>query len=411
MPDYQLSLAEKATFGTLSAIVSTVVLYPLDLTKALIQTQEKVKTRKDHNEALKLEGSTIKNNLSSPSATRFANEASSIAEVLVDEENDQLSQRLELELQDKARINPVYYRNTVDALLKILKQEGVKGWYHGLQASVTSAAVQSFSYFYFYEALKKLYSNSQRNSSKGKIFDELSISILAAALSQFFVTPFNVITTELQTSQFQKNVANSQLIAIEESNIDLRKDSPLLYQYYKVMRNNKQNEDTSLFKKLLGNNELIVTGSKIVKKSGISALWKGLKVSLILTLNPSITYGSYERLKKLIYGDIKYLSAFQSLLLGMISKMIATLITQPLIVSKTVLQKSQDDPRAKQFNSFQQVLCHLWKTDKFKGLWRGLLSQIFKGALGQGLLFLFKDQIELVFLSLINIYRLYTKRI
>ena len=46
--------------------------------------------------------------------------------------------------------------------------------------------------------------------------------------------------------------------------------------------------------------DLIDTAKEIISDDGITGLWKGLKPSLILCVNPAITYGAFERYKYLI---------------------------------------------------------------------------------------------------------------
>jgi hypothetical protein len=39
----------------------------------------------------------------------------------------------------------------------------------------------------------------------------------------------------------------------------------------------------------------------INSEDGYSGLWRGLKASLVLCVNPAITYGAYQRLKDIMY--------------------------------------------------------------------------------------------------------------
>ena len=38
-------------------------------------------------------------------------------------------------------------------------------------------------------------------------------------------------------------------------------------------------------------------------EDGYSGLWRGLKASLVLVVNPSITYGAYQRLKEVLFPN------------------------------------------------------------------------------------------------------------
>ena len=83
---------------------------------------------------------------------------------------------------------------------------------------------------------------------------ELSLGAVAGAVAQIFTIPVAVITTRQQTQAK-----------------DERKG-------------------------------LIETGKEIVdSEDGWTGLWRGLKASLILVVNPAITYGAYQRLKDIIF--------------------------------------------------------------------------------------------------------------
>jgi hypothetical protein len=47
---------------------------------------------------------------------------------------------------------------------------------------------------------------------------------------------------------------------------------------------------------------LIATAREVIDgPDGVSGLWRGLKASLVLVVNPAITYGAYERLKEVMF--------------------------------------------------------------------------------------------------------------
>lgn len=52
------------------------------------------------------------------------------------------------------------------------------------------------------------------------------------------------------------------------------------------------------------------TGREVLEsEDGLFGLWRGLKASLVLVVNPAITYGAYERLKNYMYPGKVRLSA------------------------------------------------------------------------------------------------------
>ena len=49
---------------------------------------------------------------------------------------------------------------------------------------------------------------------------------------------------------------------------------------------------------------MIATAKEVIdSEDGVSGLWRGLKASLVLVVNPAITYGAYERLKPIIFPN------------------------------------------------------------------------------------------------------------
>jgi hypothetical protein len=83
--------------------------------------------------------------------------------------------------------------------------------------------------------------------------------------------------------------------------------------------------------------------------------------------------------------------------------MIATIVTHPLIVAKTMLQsKSVESRGGKPFKGFTEVLIFILRNEGFLRLYKGLLPQITKGFLVQGLMMLFKER----YVLLLDVYRL-----
>ena len=341
-----LSPIEKAESGALASAIANTLVYPLDLSKVLIQTQ--VKQRK-----------ASKSNDSNKIPTPPASES--------DIEDSVYKQSLDKD-------NGLKYKNTIDVLRQIYRKKGILGWYHGLFSTVVGTAAQNFSYFYWYTIVKRVYANLYKNipNHKPSTLMELFLGAVAAAISQCFTMPIGVITTQQQTDKNHKNVF--QLI------------------------------------------------KEILDQDGVTGLWRGLRVSLVLCINPSITYGSYERLKQIFYGNKQYLNPLEAFSLGVLAKSLATVVTQPLIVSKAMMQKkstsSSKDKKDKKssleednheddikFDHFTDALAHLWHTEKFHGLYKGIAPQLLKGVFVQGLLFMFKDQIDLLFLFLLSLIK------
>jgi hypothetical protein len=94
-------------------------------------------------------------------------------------------------------------------------------------------------------------------------------------------------------------------------------------------------------------------GREIVREEGVTGLWLGIKPGLVLTVNPAITYGVFERIKTvLLVAQEKAGSANGKLtpgvnfLVGALSKTLATVVTYPYIMAKVRIQTRGSDAQA-----------------------------------------------------------------
>jgi hypothetical protein len=95
------------------------------------------------------------------------------------------------------------------------------------------------------------------------------------------------------------------------------------------------------------------------------------------------------------------------IVLGAMSKALATIATQPLIVAKVGLQSRPPPARqGKKFKSFLEVMEYIIEHEGPLGLFKGIGPQIVKGILVQGLLMMTKERMELLFVVLFAYIRL-----
>ncbi|KAL9107884.1 MAG: hypothetical protein Q9227_007302 [Pyrenula ochraceoflavens] len=247
-----------------------------------------------------------------------------------------------------------HYDSTFDAINKIMKDEGIVGLYSGINGALIGVASTNFAYFYWYSVVRTLYTSSQSIPKAPSTAVELSLGAIAGAIAQVFTIPVSVITTRQQTQ---------------------RKGE------YKG---------------------LLDTGREIVKsEDGWSGLWRGLKASLVLVVNPSITYGAYQRLRTMFFPGRTSLRPWEAFFLGACSKALATIVTQPLIVAKVGLQSRPPPERAdKPFKSFIEVMKYIVDHEGPLALFKGIGPQISKGLLVQGFLMMLKERIDLLFMLL-----------
>ncbi|CAI4053785.1 hypothetical protein N7582_005814 [Saccharomyces uvarum] len=309
---------EAALTGAVASAMANIAVYPLDLSKTIIQSQ-----------------------VSHPDASKPENVDKSLA---------------------KKR-----YKNVLDCMISIFREKGFFGLYQGATVTTVATFVQNFVYFFWYTLIRKSYMKNKlfrpqllkRRAGSGtpSTIEELALGVVAASISQCFTGPMAVVATRQQTVHSAESAKFSNVVK------DIYKEN----------------------------------------NGDLTAFWKGLRTGLALTINPSITYASFQRLKEVFFhdhsNDVGNLSAVQNFVLGVFSKMISTLITQPLIVAKTMLQSA-----GSRFTTFQEALLYLYKHEGLKSLWKGILPQLAKGVIVQGLLFTFRGELTKSLKKLIFLY-------
>ncbi|KAK3677269.1 ADP/ATP carrier protein [Recurvomyces mirabilis] len=252
-----------------------------------------------------------------------------------------------------------HYEGTVHAIMSIMEDEGLYGLYSGLAGSLLGVASTNFAYFYWYSTVRTLYLTRISNGKNPNTAVELSLGAVAGALAQIFTIPIAVITTRQQTQP--------------------------------------KGEKKSM----------IATAKEVIEsEDGIAGLWRGIKASMVLVVNPAITYGAYQRLREVLYPGDRPLRPHEAFLLGALSKSLATIATQPLIVAKVGLQSRPPPARGgKPFKSFTEVMRFIVEKEGVLGLYKGIAPQILKGLLVQGFLMMTKERVELMFILLFRYVR------
>lgn len=151
---------------------------------------------------------------------------------------------------------------------------------------------------------------------------------------------------------------------------------------------------------------LLETAAAVIKEGGVTALWTGLRPGLVLTVNPAITYGVFERAKAWLLESRPggKLTVRESFMLGVLSKTLATVVTYPYIFAKVRLQahtpesateKSEDGHHHKfHHRGAIDILRATYNENGFRGWYQGMGAQITKAVLCQGILFVSKDKFE-----------------
>jgi solute carrier family 25 (peroxisomal adenine nucleotide transporter), member 17 len=165
-----------------------------------------------------------------------------------------------------------------------------------------------YAYFFFYSLVRTSYMKrlaARRPAGKSaaalSTAAELALGAIAGALAQIFTIPVSVIATRQQLgAPKDKGKGKAGEYGAEDEQYD---DS-----FFGVAR-------------------------EIIREEGITGLWLGLKPGLVLTVNPAITYGVFERIKGAVLaarervGDPSMsLGPGLSFVLGATSKSLATVV-------------------------------------------------------------------------------------
>jgi hypothetical protein len=143
--------------------------------------------------------------------------------------------------------------------------EGVAGLYAGMAGSLLGVASTNFAYFYWYTVVRTIYMSRRTLQTAPGTAVELSLGAIAGALAQLFTIPVAVVTTRQQTMSKQERKG------------------------------------------------MVATAMDVINsEDGWTGLWRGLRASLVLVINPSITYGAYQRLREALYPGKKTLKPWEA---------------------------------------------------------------------------------------------------
>lgn len=228
--------------------------------------------------------------------------------------------------------------------------------YHGIYET-------EYAYFFFYSLvrtsyIKRLASRRAPNSAVPALSTaaELALGALAGALAQVFTIPVSVIATRQQIGRRQPNTKTKASATATASSLSdsvapssVGADKGKAPSYASVAEKGDVSEASTLPDSEIppssassvssdddedeDDDSFLGVAHSIIKEDGITGLWLGMGPSLVLTVNPAITYGAYERVKSVMVmaqekaGQGKKLGPWTSFMLGAISKTLATVVS------------------------------------------------------------------------------------
>ena len=259
-----------------------------------------------------------------------------------------------------------------------MREGGLSGFYIGVVSDTSKTIADSFLFFLAYSFLHQTRIRSSNSSSKHlPVIDELSVGFLAGAFSKLLTTPIANIVTRKQTSSML-------------SGRDAGKGA-------------KQGSLRSI-------------ASQIRTEKGMQGFWSGYSASLVLTLNPSLTFCFYEALKRALPRSQRQSPSPQAtFLLAAISKAMASAITYPFSLAKSRLQSSSGLDQRKTSSTGKQeatytatraprnvftVILQIAQTEGLSALYEGLSGEVMKGFFSHGITMIVKEAVHKLVIQL-----------
>jgi hypothetical protein len=221
-------------------------------------------------------------------------------------------------------------------LLKIYKEEGLKGIYAGFGVNIAQVATSYAIYFFSYQHIKRIIS---KGKMKLTISGDAYASFLASAVVFIILSPLWTISTRL-----------------------VKDKSKSFWAVTKQIYNNE----------------------------GLSGFFKGATMSLVLTMNPVIQYTCYEYLKKR-YQQSAFVAHF---LFGAVAKFVATLLTYPMQTIRTRLQLNEKENRSI-WDDFREIMMKDRKTllNDFIASYNGFFSKCVQTVLNSAIILSLHEKI------------------
>jgi len=309
--DDLMTAAIHGTAGSLGAVMSMTLLYPLENIRTRMQVQNKVEIA---SRIQSRRASRVASRLTTPRAAeasaraRVEHEKQLIEAVLrlkeaeregpaVQELGDGLTQTRrdhdDDEHDDDDEIEScvgdddddddddddedlVIYTGPIHCARAVIRREGIGGLYRGMRSSLLGVAVSSSVYFFWYNLFKRVWHN-RVGTGIGPI-QNMVLASAAGAVNCFLTVPLWVVTTRLAV---RSDRSTSSSLSSSSSSSSTRRDGA-------------------------ADGGLRSTFMNIYREEGLRGLYQGLIPALILVSNPSIQFMLYEQITKYLAWLRKY---------------------------------------------------------------------------------------------------------
>ncbi|KAI8919814.1 hypothetical protein PhCBS80983_g03320 [Powellomyces hirtus] len=243
----------------------------------------------------------------------------------------------------------------VEAFKKIMREEGPKGFYSGINSAMFGIAVTQYVYYYWYELVKAALEKAAGADRVLTIAENMLTGAVAGAATATITNPIWVVNTRQVVKKTDAADDNAKPIVKKQGTIE--------------------------------------TALKILREEGPKGFWQGILPALILVINPVIQFTVFERLKNWLQNRRgTALGGLDFFILGAISKLAATSITYPYIVVKSRMQLKQTGDESARYKSVLDGLQKIVHNEGVKGLYKGIEAKLVQSVLASAFTFAFKEQ-------------------
>ncbi|KAL7491847.1 hypothetical protein ACHAWT_001119 [Skeletonema menzelii] len=237
---------------------------------------------------------------------------------------------------------------------------GITPFYAGVGTSAVQSATEKALYFFAYTFFKNGYVNLTGSSNIGTI-SNLILGCMAEWAHLPVTLPIDCVTTAIQTDDKNRGAFV-----------------------------------------LLGN---------ILSEKGIGGFYKGIQAYTVLCLKPAIQYTVYEQVKKIVLAARRggnagrkmvdeSLSAAEAFLLGMVARIVATMLTYPYLRAKVMLQSTYGNAKIKP--TIPQMISEQFSEGGVWGLYQGIGPELTRGVFSAALMMMVKERIGVMVRALID---------
>ena len=254
-------------------------------------------------------------------------------------------------------------RTISQVIQEILNEDGPSGLFKGWWGQVVALGCSNFIYFYTYQMLKVLVVTRTRAPIGPSL--NLSVGAVAGVVNVLLTTPLWMVCTQLAV-QSRKGV----------------KEGVTPYA------------------------GMIDGLTRCYQSEGLAGLWKGLGPNLMLVLNPTIHFFTYERVRQIFEKMSKKrgspISSLEFFCMGALAKAVATVFTYPIQIAQSQLRADRKSAKGtRKYEGTFDCLTKIYAVAGVQGWFRGITAKLWQTVLTAAFQFMTYEKLRgVVFSSL-----------